>query len=135
MTGHIPIVHLTCPCSPKRILVHSNSTLFWSSPIPFTFPLYQEIHFPPPLQCLIQPQPSPLTFFLKLQVLFTTMAPKSKKEESGENPFLPPPIDLDKIPLAKKDHLISDTRFEVDFTELQSWFKDTFLDQSDKTRL
>ena len=64
----------------------------------------------------------------ELQVLFTTMAPKSKKAEDGENPFLPPPVDLEKIPLADKDHLISDTRCEVDFAELQSWLKDTFLD-------
>jgi hypothetical protein len=63
------------------------------------------------------------------------MVPKSKKAEAGENPFLPPPIDLDKIPLADKDHLISDTRCEVDFAELQSWLKDTFLDQNDEIGL
>jgi hypothetical protein len=71
----------------------------------------------------------------ELQVLFTAMAPKSKKAEAEENPFLPPPVDLDKIPLANKDHLISDTRCKVDFTELQPWLKDTFLDQSDEIGL
>jgi hypothetical protein len=30
------------------------------------------------------------------------MVPKSK-EEGEENPFLPPPVDLDKIPLVDKD--------------------------------
>jgi hypothetical protein len=67
-----------------------------------------------------------------LQVFFTAMVPKSKKKEAGENPFLPPPFNLDKIPLDEKDHLISDTRCEVDFANLQSWLKDTFLDQSDE---
>jgi hypothetical protein len=63
------------------------------------------------------------------------MVPKSKKAEAGENPFLPPPVNLDKIPLADKDHLISDTRCEFDFMDLQSWLKDTFLDQSDEIGL
>jgi hypothetical protein len=63
------------------------------------------------------------------------MAPKSKKAEVEENPFLPPPVDLDRIPLADKDYLISETRCEFDFAELQSWFKDTFLDQSDEIGL
>jgi hypothetical protein len=63
------------------------------------------------------------------------MAPKSKKVEAEENPFLPPPVDLDRIPLADKDHLIADTRCEFDFAELQSWLKDTFLDQSDEIGL
>jgi hypothetical protein len=71
----------------------------------------------------------------ELQVLFTAMGKKSKKEEVGENPFLPPPVDLDKIPLANKDHMIQDTRCEVDFTDLQSWLKDTLLDQSDEIGL
>jgi hypothetical protein len=63
------------------------------------------------------------------------MAPKSKKAEAEENPFLPPLVDLNKIPLADKYHLISDTRCEVDFADLQSWLKDTFLDQSDEIGL
>jgi hypothetical protein len=63
------------------------------------------------------------------------MTPKSKKAEAEENPFLPPPVDLDRIPLANKDHLISDTRCEFDFADLQSWLRDTFLDQSDEIGL
>jgi hypothetical protein len=34
------------------------------------------------------------------------MAPKSMKVEAEENPFLLPPIDLNRIHLAEKDHLI-----------------------------
>jgi hypothetical protein len=34
------------------------------------------------------------------------MAPKSKQSEIDENPFLPPPVDIDRIPLADKDYLI-----------------------------
>jgi hypothetical protein len=63
------------------------------------------------------------------------MAPKSKKSNVEENPFLPPPIDLDWIPLVDKDYLISENRCEFDVVELQSWFKDTFIDQSDEIRL
>jgi hypothetical protein len=63
------------------------------------------------------------------------MALKSKKAESEENPFLPPPIDLDRIHLVEKDHLIVDTRCEFDFANLQSWLKETFLDQSDEIGL
>jgi hypothetical protein len=63
------------------------------------------------------------------------MAPKSKRSEVEENPFLPPPVDLDRIPLADKDYLISETRCEFDLAELHSWFRDTFLDQSDEIGL
>jgi hypothetical protein len=63
------------------------------------------------------------------------MAPKCKKLNVEENPFLPPPVDLDRIMLAYKDYLISETRFEFNFAELQSWFKDTFIDQSDEIGL
>jgi hypothetical protein len=63
------------------------------------------------------------------------MVPKSKKSNVEENPFLPPPVDLDRIPLADKDYLISETRSEFDFAELQSWFRDTFIDQSDEIGL
>jgi hypothetical protein len=63
------------------------------------------------------------------------MAPKSKKSNVEENPFLPPPVDLDRIPLADKDYLISEPRSEFNFAELQSWFKDTFIDQSDEIGL
>jgi hypothetical protein len=60
------------------------------------------------------------------------MVPKSKRAEVEENLFLPPPVDLERIPLADKDYLISETRCEFDFAELQSCLKDTFLDQSDE---
>jgi hypothetical protein len=63
------------------------------------------------------------------------MVPKSKRTEAEENPFLPPPIDLDRIPLADKDHLIADTRCDFDFVDLQSWLKEVFLDQSNEIRL
>ena len=63
------------------------------------------------------------------------MTPKSKRTEAEENPFLPHPLDLDKIPLADKDHLIADTRCEFDFVDSQSWLKDIFLDQSDEIGL
>jgi hypothetical protein len=46
------------------------------------------------------------------------MVPKSKKEKDEENPFLPPPVDLERIHLADKDHLIIDTRCEFDFADL-----------------
>jgi hypothetical protein len=63
------------------------------------------------------------------------MVPKSKKSNVEENPFLPPPVDLDRIPLADKDYLISETKSEFDFAELQSWLRDTFIDQSDEIGL
>jgi hypothetical protein len=63
------------------------------------------------------------------------MAPKSKKAKVEENPFLPPPVDLDRIHLADKDHLIAHTRCEFDFVYLQSWLKETLLDQSDEIGL
>jgi hypothetical protein len=63
------------------------------------------------------------------------MAPKPKKSNVEENPFLPPPVDLDRIPLADKDYLILETQCEFDVAELQSWFKDTFIDQSDEIGL
>jgi hypothetical protein len=58
----------------------------------------------------------------------TVIAPKSKQEEGEENPFLPPPVDLDRIPLTNKDHLIADTKCDFDFVDLQSWLKEVFLD-------
>jgi hypothetical protein len=63
------------------------------------------------------------------------MVPKSKQSEVDENPFLLPPVDLDRIPLADKDYLISEPKCEFDFVELHSWFRDTFLDQSDEIGL
>jgi hypothetical protein len=49
-----------------------------------------------------------------------------------ENPFLPPLVNLNQIPLAEKDYLILEARSKFDFAEIQSWFKDTFIDQSDE---
>jgi hypothetical protein len=69
-------------------------------------------------------------FFIILQVSFEGMAPKSKHSEINKNLFLPPPIDLDQIPLANKNYLISKPKCEFNFSELCSWFRDTFLDQS-----
>jgi hypothetical protein len=63
------------------------------------------------------------------------MAPKSKQAEGEENPFLPPLVNLDRIPLVDKDRLIADTKCDFDFTDLQSWLKEVFLDQSDKIGL
>jgi hypothetical protein len=63
------------------------------------------------------------------------MAPKSKSSEIEENLFLPPPIDLDQIPLADKDYLIAEPKCEFDFFELHFWLRDTFLDQSDEIGL
>jgi hypothetical protein len=56
------------------------------------------------------------------------MAPKSKRIEVEGNHFLLPPVDLDRIPLADKEHLIADTKCEFDFVNLQSWLKEVFLD-------
>jgi hypothetical protein len=55
--------------------------------------------------------------------------------EIEENPFLPPPIDLDRIPLADKDYLITEQKCEFDFFELHFWLKDMFMDQSDEIGL
>jgi hypothetical protein len=63
------------------------------------------------------------------------MAPKSKSSEIEENPFLPPPVDLDRTPLADKDYLIAEPKCEFDFFELHFWLRDTFLDQSDEIGL
>jgi hypothetical protein len=63
------------------------------------------------------------------------MVPKSKSSEIKENPFLPPPIDLDRIPLVDKDYLIAELKCEFDFFELHFWLRDTFLDQSDEIGL
>jgi hypothetical protein len=74
-------------------------------------------------------------FFVSIVGTFEVIMPKSKKSEAEENPFLPPPIDLDRIPLADKYYLILETRCEFDLAELHSWVRDTFLDQSDKIGL
>jgi hypothetical protein len=63
------------------------------------------------------------------------MAPKSKQAKGEENIFLPPPIDLYRIPLVDKDLLIIDTKFDFDFVDLHSWLKEVFLNQSNEIRL
>jgi hypothetical protein len=63
------------------------------------------------------------------------MVPKSKRTEAEENHFLPLPIDLNRITLVDKDNLITDTRCDFDFMDLQSWIKEVFIDQSNEIRL
>jgi hypothetical protein len=63
------------------------------------------------------------------------MPPKAKSTETSENLILPPPVDLDHIPLADKDHNITELNYEFDFFELHFSLKDIFLDQSDKIGL
>ena len=63
------------------------------------------------------------------------MASKTKRAEEEENPFVPPPVDLDKIPLVDKDRLIEDTICIFDFSNLQSWLREFFQDQSDEIGL
>jgi hypothetical protein len=63
------------------------------------------------------------------------MAPKSKQVEGEENLFLPPPVDLDKIALVDKDRLITYTKCDFDFSDLQSWLGEVFLDHSDEIGL
>jgi hypothetical protein len=63
------------------------------------------------------------------------MVSKPRQAEEEENPFLPPPVDLDKVPLVDKDRLIADTVCSFDFSDLQSWLREVFLDQSDEIGL
>jgi hypothetical protein len=63
------------------------------------------------------------------------VAPKSKRTKGEENPFLPPPFDLHRIPLVDKDYLITNAKGDFDFADLHSWLKKVFLDQSDKIGL
>jgi hypothetical protein len=63
------------------------------------------------------------------------MASKTRQSEEEENPFVPPPVDLDKVPLVDKDRLIADTECSFDFSDLQSWLREVFLDQSDEVGL
>jgi hypothetical protein len=46
------------------------------------------------------------------------MAPNPRPAEGEENPFLPPPVDLEKIPLVNKYRLISDTICDFNFSDL-----------------
>jgi hypothetical protein len=85
--------------------------------------------FTPPLQsiALIHGQLPPLTLCFIASTI-EEMAPNSKQAEGEENLFLPHPVDLDKIPLVDKDQLIMDTKCEFDFSDLQSWLREVFLD-------
>jgi hypothetical protein len=46
------------------------------------------------------------------------MAPKTKYANTSKNPILPPPVDLDHIPLVDKDYKITESRCEFEFFEL-----------------
>jgi hypothetical protein len=46
------------------------------------------------------------------------MVSKTKQKEEEENLFIPPPVDLDKLPLVDKDRLIADTVCSFDFSDL-----------------
>jgi hypothetical protein len=70
-----------------------------------------------------------------LASIVAEIATKSKQAEGEENSFLPPPVDLDRIPLVDKDWLIAEKKCDFDFTDLQSWLKEVFLDQSDEIKL
>jgi hypothetical protein len=70
-----------------------------------------------------------------IAVTVVEMVPKPRPAEGEENNFLPPTVDLDKIPLVDKDRLIADTKCEFDFLDLQSWLREVFLDQSDEIGL
>jgi hypothetical protein len=63
------------------------------------------------------------------------MVPKPRQAEGEENPFLPPLVNLDKIPLVDKDRLITDTQCDFNFSDLQSCLREVFLDQSDEIGL
>jgi hypothetical protein len=81
----------------------------------------------PPLQS-VAPTSSHLANIVFLVGTIVVLAPKSKQAEGEENQFLPPLFDLDRIPLVDKDHLIADTKCDFDFTDLQSWLREVFLD-------
>jgi hypothetical protein len=63
------------------------------------------------------------------------MAPKVKPTDTSENPIIPPPVDLDHIPLEDRDYKVTDMRCKFDLLELHSWMKDIFLTQSDEIGL
>jgi hypothetical protein len=63
------------------------------------------------------------------------MASKTRPTEEEENPFVLPPVDLDQIPLVDKDRLIADIVCSFDFSDMQSWLREVFLDQSDEIGL
>jgi hypothetical protein len=90
---------------------------------------------PPFLFLRFHPQSVDPNNFVFIAGTVAEMAPNPRQAEGEENPFLLPPVDLDKIPLVDKDRLIADTIFNFDFSYLQSWLTDFFLDQSDEIGL
>jgi hypothetical protein len=72
-----------------------------------------------------QPYPTNIVF---IAGTVAEMVSKPRQAEGEENHFLPPPIDLDKIPLVDKDQLIADTICDFDFSDIQSWLPEVFLD-------
>jgi hypothetical protein len=83
----------------------------------------------------LPPSTITLTNVVFLAGIVAVIVPKSKQEGGEENPFLPPPVDLDQIPLADKYRLITNTKCDFYFADLQSWLKEVFLDQSDEIGL
>jgi hypothetical protein len=128
-------------CSPDLSFFHPTDTRSLNSNpisvirIPLTLPTYQRFIFLHLCNISSSHKFSPTNVCLVCRYRWKTMAPKSKKLNVEENPFLPPPVDLDWIPLADKDYLISENRFDFDFVEIHSWFKETFIDQSDEIGL
>lgn len=49
--------------------------------------------------------------------------------------MLPPPVDLNHVPLLDPHYKILETNCEFDLFELHSWLKHKFLDQSDEINL
>jgi hypothetical protein len=83
----------------------------------------------------LHPQLVDLTNVLFIAGTVAKMVSMTRQAEEEENPFLPPPVDLDKVPLVDKDRLIVDTICNFDFSDLQSWLWEVFLDQSDEIGL
>jgi hypothetical protein len=90
---------------------------------------------PPLFPRRLHPQSVDPTNILFIAATVAEMVTKPKLAEGEENHFLPPPVDLDKIPLVDKDRLIADTICDIDFSDLQSWLREVFLDQSDEIGL
>jgi hypothetical protein len=83
----------------------------------------------------LHPESVDPTNFVLFAGTVAEMAPKARQVEGEKNPFLLPPLDLDKIPLVEKYRLIVDTKCNFDFSDLQSWLRKVFLDQSDEIGL
>ena len=83
---------------------------------------------PPLLFRHLHPQSVYPTNIMFIAGTVAEMVSKPRQAEGEENPFLPPPVNLDKIPLVDKDRLIIDTICDFDFLDLQSWLREVFLD-------